>query len=79
MGTSRKDIAPTHMRCAIYTRKSTSNRLDLEINSLQTQRDVSGEFRLPAWLLPLAAQLCAIPCSSLSRGESQSGLSLEIV
>ncbi len=40
MGTSRKDIAPTQMRCAIYTRKSTSNRLDLKINSLQTQRDV---------------------------------------
>src|SRR5437764_12446380 len=27
-------------RCAIYTRKSTTARLDLEVNSLETQREV---------------------------------------
>lgn len=40
MPTAKRDLAPAQMRCAIYTRKSTSNRLDLEVNSLQTQREV---------------------------------------
>jgi len=32
--------APAQMRCAIYTRKSTTNALDINVNSLQTQREV---------------------------------------
>lgn len=31
-------------RCAIYTRKSTTNRLDAEMNSLETQREVCSAF-----------------------------------
>src|SRR3954451_4759738 len=31
-------------RCAIYTRKSTTARLDLEINSLETQREVCQSY-----------------------------------
>jgi site-specific DNA recombinase len=38
----RPATAPT--RCAIYTRKSTHSGLDLEINSLQTQREVCSAY-----------------------------------
>jgi DNA invertase Pin-like site-specific DNA recombinase len=31
-------------RCAIYTRKSTTNRLDAEMNSLETQREVCSAY-----------------------------------
>lgn len=31
-------------RCAIYTRKSTTNRLDVEMNSLETQREVCSAY-----------------------------------
>jgi site-specific DNA recombinase len=36
----QKPQTPAQMRCAIYTRKSTANRLDIDVNSLQTQREV---------------------------------------
>ncbi len=32
------------VRCAIYTRKSTTNRLDAEMNSLETQREVCSAY-----------------------------------
>lgn len=34
----------TPKRCAIYTRKSTTNRLDAEMNSLETQREVCSAY-----------------------------------
>lgn len=35
----------THsIRCAIYTRKSSTNRLDIEVNSLLTQREVCSAY-----------------------------------
>lgn len=34
----------TPRRCAIYARKSTSQRLDLEINSIETQRDICAAY-----------------------------------
>ena len=34
-----KPIVPKPQRCAIYTRKSTENNLDLEFNSLDAQRE----------------------------------------
>jgi len=40
MPMARKEPLAPQMRCAIYTRKSTSNRLDIEVNTLQTQREV---------------------------------------
>ena len=39
-GPSKKPATP-EVRCAIYTRKSTEERLDLEYNSLDAQRDVA--------------------------------------
>jgi site-specific DNA recombinase len=30
---------PKHLRCAVYTRKSTEHGLELEFNSLDAQRD----------------------------------------
>jgi DNA invertase Pin-like site-specific DNA recombinase len=32
------------VRCAIYTRKSTTNRIDIEMNSLATQREVCSAY-----------------------------------
>lgn len=37
---TRKPDAPAQMRCAIYTRKSVANRPELDVNSLETQREV---------------------------------------
>jgi DNA invertase Pin-like site-specific DNA recombinase len=41
-------------RCAIYTRKSTTNRLDAEMNSLETQREVCSAYvtsqKYKAWI-----------------------------
>jgi DNA invertase Pin-like site-specific DNA recombinase len=34
----------SRIRCAIYTRKSTEERLDLEFNSLDAQRDAAESF-----------------------------------
>jgi site-specific DNA recombinase len=34
-----KPAATKHLRCAIYTRKSTEHNLDLEFNSLHAQRE----------------------------------------
>src|SRR5690242_19959400 len=34
-----KPAATKHLRCAIYTRKSTEHNLDLEFNSLDAQRE----------------------------------------
>lgn len=31
-------------RCAIYTRKSTNNLLDRDVNSLTTQREICGSY-----------------------------------
>lgn len=31
-------------RCAIYTRKSTSNLLDRDVNSLTTQREICSAY-----------------------------------
>jgi len=39
-GPSKKPTTP-EVRCAIYTRKSTEERLDLEYNSLDAQRDAA--------------------------------------
>jgi len=39
----RETLNP-QMRCAIYTRKSTSAGLDLQINSLETQREVCSAY-----------------------------------
>lgn len=42
------------VRCAIYTRKSTTNRLDAEMNSLETQREVCSAYiasqRYKSWV-----------------------------
>jgi DNA invertase Pin-like site-specific DNA recombinase len=35
---------PAQRRCAIYTRKSSANHLDLEVNTLQTQREVCSAY-----------------------------------
>jgi len=41
-GRHRESTAPTRVRCAIYTRKSTEEGLEQEFNSLHAQRE-SGE------------------------------------
>lgn len=40
----RKKNDVPKIRCAIYTRKSTDERLDLELNSLDSQRDAAEAF-----------------------------------
>ena len=35
---------PKHLRCAIYTRKSTEHGLELEFNSLDAQRDACDAY-----------------------------------
>lgn len=48
------DLDETLRRCAIYTRKSTGNRLEAETNSLTTQREVCSAYissqRHKAWV-----------------------------
>ena len=39
-----KDAAPKMVRCAIYTRKSTEEGLDMEFNSLDAQREAAESF-----------------------------------
>ncbi|MDP4574127.1 recombinase family protein [Qipengyuania sp. G39] len=41
MGT---EVSPVTRRCAIYTRKSTNKRLDHDVNSLVTQREISSAY-----------------------------------
>jgi site-specific DNA recombinase len=41
---NQPDIGRRVTRCAIYTRKSTEYRLDLPVNSLETQRDVCRSY-----------------------------------
>jgi site-specific DNA recombinase len=39
MKTSMKEAPPKRLRCAIYTRKSSEEGLDMEFNSLDAQRE----------------------------------------
>lgn len=64
------DIPST--RCAIYTRKSTTNRLDAEVNSLTTQREVCSAYitsqKYKSWLeLPTQYDDGGKPGSNLDR------------
>lgn len=59
-------------RCAIYTRKSTTNRLDAEVNSLSTQREICSAYitsqKYKSWVeLPKRYDDGGQPGSSLER------------
>jgi site-specific DNA recombinase len=41
---SASETAPSRLRCAIYTRKSTEEGLDQEFNSLDAQRESAEAF-----------------------------------
>lgn len=41
---SKSATAPSRLRCAIYTRKSTEEGLDQEFNSLDAQREAAEAF-----------------------------------
>jgi site-specific DNA recombinase len=43
-GSGKPSAAPTHVRCAIYTRKSTTDGLDSDFNTLDAQRDASEHY-----------------------------------
>jgi len=62
-------IAPTR-RCAIYTRKSTNKRLERDVNSLVTQREISSAYiksqQYKGW--------AELPCRYDDGGHSGSGL-----
>jgi site-specific DNA recombinase len=63
----RKDVA--NVRCCVYTRKSTEERLDQEFNSLQAQREAGEAFILSqkhmGWILT-RLRSAAIPASQPS-------------
>ena len=46
MTTTKPQPAPTRVRCAIYTRKSTEEGLEKEFNSLDAQRESAEAFIL---------------------------------
>jgi len=62
-------IAPIR-RCAIYTRKSTNKRLERDVNSLITQREISSAYiksqQYKGW--------AELPCRYDDGGHSGSGL-----
>lgn len=57
-------------RCAIYTRKSTNKRLEHDVNSLVTQREINSAYiksqRYKGWV--------ELPCRHNDGGHSGSGL-----
>lgn len=44
MNRNKPEENRSRIRCAIYTRKSTEERLDLEFNSLDAQREAAESF-----------------------------------
>lgn len=61
MNRNKPEVDRSRIRCAVYTRKSTEERLDLEFNSLDTQRDATESFiasqKSEGWICSLSLNL----------------------